>query len=506
MQLRFTEYGDFLAFNKPFGVRTHRVAENQFGFVEYLNEKLELDLKVVHRLDKETSGLILFAKTKEAAQKLSELFESRKIKKTYFLLTDRRVEQTQFAISSHIAKEGNQFVQFDDRPVNSHTLLTFVEKQGEFNLWKAEPESGKPHQIRLHAQKAGIPILGDREHGGSPHHRLALHAQRVQFTLNGEVRDISVETATFDNLFEDAWNARHGLFDIPSGESFRLCHREYENLRADIFGDRLWVYDYSGAGLSDDVLLQLKRFAEKHHLVPVIRRMLDRGAGVGGKENETLITTSEAPWVAQEEGIKYELRCDSGFSPGLFLDQRENRFWVRREAQDLKVLNLFSYTSGFSVAAALGGAAAVTTVDVSKKFLDWSKENFKLNHLEAEKHEFFAQDSMLFLKGSVKRNRLWDLIVCDPPSFGRSKDSVWKLEQNLPELAKLMWDCLAKDGRILFTCNLERKNKNEIQQLFTKNLKGARYHIEKLPQLSLDIESTDDQNNLMKGFLIRRLN
>ena len=76
MQLRYSEYDDFIVVNKGFGLRTHRVSDGQMGFVEFLSEKLNQNLFVVHRLDKETSGLMLFAKNKLAAQKISELFEA----------------------------------------------------------------------------------------------------------------------------------------------------------------------------------------------------------------------------------------------------------------------------------------------------------------------------------------------------------------------------------------------------------------------------------------------
>ncbi|MCC2679199.1 MAG: methyltransferase, partial [Pseudobdellovibrio sp.] len=189
---------------------------------------------------------------------------------------------------------------------------------------------------------------------------------------------------------------------------------------------------------------------------------------------------------------------------GLFLDQRENRQFVRQMAQGKKVLNLFSYTSGFSVQSALGGAEKVTTVDVSEKFLNWSRENFKLNNIKDSSHEFFAQDCMVFLKGSVKRNRTWDLIICDPPSFGRSKDSVWKIEKDLPALAELLLQCLSKGGSVLFTCNYEKKNRTEVIKLFCSKLQKNKFEISDLPMQSLDYEVTDEHANLLKGFLVTK--
>lgn len=511
MQLRFQEFDGFLAFDKPFGVRTHRVNEGQYGFCEYLTEKTNQELFVVHRLDKETSGLILFAQSAQTAQSLSELFKNHQIHKTYYFLTDKKNLSTEFKVTSHIEKQEHSFINNEALPDNSETDFEFVEESGSFYLWRAFPQTGKPHQIRLHAQKAGIPVLGDREHGGSPHFRLALHAHRVEFALNG--KNYSIECSIPDLVFpiQSCSDRISHLYTLTAHESYRLTHNELSTdesspLRMDIFADHLWVYDYSALEkkLPQDLEKELLCYSQKNNLKLTIRKMLDRGSGVGGLEKSTLQTNDDLAWQASEESVRYLLKTDSGFSPGLFLDQRENRLWVRYNSKNLKVLNLFCYTAGFSVNAALGGAQEVTSVDVSKKFLNWSKENFILNQLNPEKYEFFPQDSVLFLKGALKRQRTWDLIICDPPSFGRSKDSVWKLESDLPEFAQLMFKCLKPNGKILFTCNLEKKNRQEVIQLFTQNFKKEKFEISRMPMLCLDYELTDDYRNLMKGFILTK--
>jgi 23S rRNA (cytosine1962-C5)-methyltransferase len=500
MQLKYKEFDDFLVFNKPFGVRTHKVDENQFGFVEYLSEKLQRELWVVHRLDKGTSGLMLFATSKTAAAELRELFENHQIKKTYVFLTDKKHSEKKFTVTSFIEKQDQFFVNVEGKSPNSETQFEFVSEQGSYNLWKALPTTGKPHQIRLHAQKAGIPILGDSEHAGSLHHRLALHAEQIEFSWHGKSISAANTPPSMTSLFADCFYSRHSLFNINANESYRLIHKEHPELRADVFTDRLWVYDYSVKGLSEKTKDEIKTFAKQKRLKLIIRHMMDRGQGVGGLEKSTLESENSESWVAYEESVPYRLKTDSGFSPGLFLDQRENRLYVRRNSQNKKVLNLFSYTSGFSVNAALGGAEKVTTVDVSEKFLNWSRENFQLNDLNPTQHEFFCQDSVLFLKGAVKRSRKWDLIICDPPSFGRSKDSVWKIEKDLPFLAEQLLNCLEVNGEIIFTCNLEKKTRTEIIKLFCTNLKKFKYTIESLPMQSLDFEETDEFASLMKGF------
>jgi 23S rRNA (cytosine1962-C5)-methyltransferase len=481
-----------------------------------VSEFLDKKLFIVHRLDKETSGVVIAAKTKVAAAAIAELFEKHLVQKTYFFLTDQDSKQTEFTIKTHIAKVQNQFVNNPQLNPNSETHLQFIKNVGPYFLWKAKPTSGKPHQIRLHAEKAGIPLLGDSVHGGSAWFRLGLFATDLEFTLNNVHHHFSaalpthlksLDSSSLKNLFLDSYFNLHQLYKYAENESYRLVQNDDFQIRADVLGSYLWVYDYSEKGLSSDDVSKLQEFATEKRLHLIVRHMLDRGQGVGGLEKSTLLHQPEASsWVANEEGVPYQFRTDSGFSPGLFLDQRMNRHWVADSSHEKAVLNLFSYTSGFSVVAGLAHANKVTSVDASKKFLEWSKENFRLNHLSPEESEFFAQDCLVFLNGSKKRNRKWDLIICDPPSFGRSQDAVWKIERNIFELSELLWACLEKGGKILFTCNFEKWNRKELIQNFTKKLPHGSFLVERMPLFSLDFGETDEIKSLMKGFIITRTN
>lgn len=505
----------FICVFKPYSFRTHKVAEQQLGYVEVLSEKIGTPLWVVHRLDKETSGLMLFAKNKESAAALSQIFEEKEVYKKYYLLTDRNTDQKEFEISTFIEKVDSTYKNIPDKKPNSTTRFTFQKKIGKNNLWQAEPLTGKPHQIRLHAEKAGIPILGDHEHGGSDWFRLALHAAEVRFHFDKQDFHFQCDLpSSFKHdqgdltlLFQEHWQSAQQVFSsIPHQECFRLIHRCSLPLQADIYGEVLWVYWYRSPIPNENELNQINAFAESIQKKLIVRHMINRGTGVGGQEQVTLYPSPEAPpqWVAEENGVKYLLKQNSGFSPGLFLDQSENRKYVKSISENKKVLNLFSYTSGFSLTSALGGANAVTTVDASSSFLDWSKENFKLNHLDEKKYEFFCQDCLLFLSGSIKRNRKWDIIVCDPPSFGRTKTTIWKIEKDLPQLAEQMWNCLNDQGQILFTCNYEKWNLNEVITNFTKKIKKGSYVIHNLPSFRFDIELPDSYSNLTKGFMIQK--
>lgn len=492
----------------------HQVDDGQYGFVEALSQQLKIPLYIVHRLDKQTSGVVIIAKSKDSAANLSELFEKKLVKKTYYFLTDVHNLQTAFTVKTHIEKKQNHFVNVEGVPPNSETEFEYVKQVGPNYLWKAFPLSGKSHQIRLHATFSRIPILGDTEHQGKKWFRLALHAQQLQFLKDAKKIAIQAELppsfSLLENnetalLFHDSFFNKKQLFSFEKDECYRLIDNESSLLKCDVLGSKIWVYDYSLTGLPVEDLAKLEAFAAKENKSLLVRHMLDRGQGVGGLEKATLKSAeSEAAWTAKEELTSYNFRTDSGFSAGLFLDQRENRRWLSQYAQNKMVLNLFCYTAGFSVCAAQSKALQVTSVDVSKKFLEWSKENFKLNGLSSEQHEFFAQDVLLFLNGSIKRNRKWDLIVCDPPSFGRSKDSVWKIEKNIGELADLLWQCLQPNGKILFTSNYEGWSRSELIKKFTQKLPAGKFNMSRMPLLSLDYGETDDIHSSLKGFILTK--
>src|SRR5690606_34186735 len=136
---------------------------------------------------------------------------------------------------------------------------------------------------------------------------------------------------------------------------------------------------------------------------------------------------------------------------GLFLDQRERRLWVQEHSQGKSVLNLFAYTGGFSVAAALGGAIKTTTVDVGSRYIDWARQNFEINHLNLANHEFWSVDTLDFLQGAIKREHKFDIAICDPPSFGRSKRGIFKIEKDYALLLESISKVLAKKGILIFS-------------------------------------------------------
>lgn len=179
-------------------------------------------------------------------------------------------------------------------------------------------------------------------------------------------------------------------------------------------------------------------------------RTLYRRLGVGrvdGSEGGELLWGAEPPdvRVVQEHGMKLLVRVKVGQKTGLFLDQREHRRMVRGWSADRTVTNLFSYNGGFSVAAALGGARRVISVDQSAPALEDAKEIFRLNGIDPDKHGFEAADVFRWSGKPV------DLLICDPPSLARSRDEEKEAKRAYRDLhAKIA--PLAKEFLVTSSC------------------------------------------------------
>ena len=137
---------------------------------------------------------------------------------------------------------------------------------------------------------------------------------------------------------------------------------------------------------------------------------------------------------------------------GLFPEQAVN--WnllektIKESNRPLKVLNLFAYTGAASVVA-LSAGASVTHVDSSKGMVDWAKENVNINHLQDKPIRFLVDDCLKFVKREIRRGNKYDIILMDPPSFGRgSKNEVWTIEKNLYELVDACTELMNDDFKL----------------------------------------------------------
>ncbi|MCB9596615.1 MAG: class I SAM-dependent rRNA methyltransferase [Sandaracinaceae bacterium] len=208
----------------------------------------------------------------------------------------------------------------------------------------------------------------------------------------------------------------------PDTNAIRLVHGEGDRLGGvvcDRYGD-VAVLRLDGAGVApwrgvlvDAILAETRVDAL---LVKTGRRGETRVEVAHGHVPDALVEILE-------HGMRMPVDVHRGQKTGLFLDHRESRRTVRRVAEGMRVLNLYGYTGGFSIAAGLGGARKVETVDVAEGALELARQGWALNGLAPGLHETHAADVPQFLEAAREKKRAWDLIVSDPPSFAPNEAS-----------------------------------------------------------------------------------
>lgn len=158
-------------------------------------------------------------------------------------------------------------------------------------------------------------------------------------------------------------------------------------------------------------------------------------------------------FVVEEQGLKFKVNLTDYLDTGLFLDHRVLRKRVREEAKGKHILNLFAYTGSFSVYACAGGAFTTTTVDLSNTYLNWAKDNFKLNGFSVAKHQFVKADVKEWIKQTP--TRMYDLVILDPPTMSRSKMASTKFDIQLdhPELINNVLRHMKPGGTLYFSNN-----------------------------------------------------
>jgi 23S rRNA (cytosine1962-C5)-methyltransferase len=475
-----------LVVNKPAGMNTH--APSPFageGIYDWLRSREPhwARLAIIHRLDKETSGVMVFGKTTLANRSLTEQFTKRSVHKKYLLLTDRTLKRDELVAKSKIARAGERYVSgtvgelaethfkrvaADVRRLTSTSKLE-PPHVGCYQFIEAEPFTGRTHQIRVHAAENGFPILGDTLYGGSPFPRVCLHAAEITFQ-----HPLTAEKLTFRAPADFASDAREilrsALIDADQTDAFRLIHGASDGWPG-WYVERLGNYALS----QSDAPLTKQQHARLAQFAPQIRGVYHkimsrhvRGASTSEASPQP-VSGEPAPerFTIRENGIQFELSFTEGYSVGLFLDQRDNRrrlltghiaanFPLHNSALDTRhstLLNVFSYTCAFSVCAARAGAKT-TSLDLSKKYLEWGRRNFALNNLDPAAHDFIFGDAFDWMRRLAKKGRAFDVIVLDPPTFSQSKErGVFRVEKNFGELVATALPLLKPEGVLLASTN-----------------------------------------------------
>lgn len=291
-----------------------------------------------------------------------------------------------------------------------------------------------------------------------------------------------IDAEFFRRRIAEAYLDRISLLDLGETDSFRLVHGEGDGLPGvviDIYSGHAVLKLYS-AGLNSFRHLLLEGLKAS---IPGLKAIIGRDEigrddfeaddvrGVG----KVLFGSASEQISILERGVRFWVDPFRGQKTGFFLDQRENRFLIRRLSSGRRVLNCFSYTGGFSVNAALGGAEQVASVDSDGDAVDLARKNFELNGLSEKKHEFHTGDVFKYLAAAKESNRKFDLIVLDPPAFAKSQRTV---EAAIAGYASLNRQALAllEPGGLLATASCSARITPEV---FTAAVKEAAYKVGK---------------------------
>jgi 23S rRNA (cytosine1962-C5)-methyltransferase len=243
------------------------------------------------------------------------------------------------------------------------------------------------------------------------------------------------------------------IYDMDMPE-FPFCIDRYE--------DNLHIAEYKANHRMtdeehDDWLSQcMQVIAETLEVAPAQIYLKERRRLSRRTEQYEKVAGESKKVVVHEQGLKFQVNLTDYLDTGLFLDHRPLRDTFRAEAEGKNVLNLFAYTGAFSVYAAAGNAASVTTVDLSNTYMQWAAENMELNGLlDESKHRFIQSDVMDFLKKSDETEQ-YDLVFVDPPAFSNSKrmKGTWDTQRDHPAMLHLILKLLKPGGVIYFSNNL----------------------------------------------------
>ncbi len=304
------------------------------------------------------------------------------------------------------------------------------------------------------AESGTVAILSDRKGDKriasgiyDPQHAIPLRICRTQPPL-------TLDDSWLAQQLELAARLRTAVFDPSQTTGYRLVAGEGDNLPGlivDIY-DRTAVIKLDGG--APEAFYQPSGIAQWlcqfHHMQCVILRSRERG-----RQGETLVGElrgDDVPFI--ENGLTFSADVKHGQKTGFFLDQRDNRALIERVSRGRRVLNLFSFNGGFSVAAGRGGAAHVTSVDIAGPAIDAAQLNWDLNKLPVDLHQGVKADCFDFLETAATIREKWDVVICDPPSFAPNEKSREKALSAYGRLAQLSANVTQPNGLLaLASCS-----------------------------------------------------
>lgn len=313
---------------------------------------------------------------------------------------------------------------------------------------------------------------------------------------------VTFNQAFFEALFRQAKEKRSAYYQDELTTAFRLFNQEgdgFGGLTVDLYGD------YAVFSWYNSYVYQIRKVISEafRQVFPEVLGAYEKIRFKGLDYESAHVYGQEAPdfFTVLENGVLYQVFMNDGLMTGIFLDQHEVRgSLVDGLAMGKSLLNMFSYTAAFSVAAAMGGASQTTSVDLAKRSRELSQAHFQANGISTDNHRFIVMDVFEYFKYAKRKGLTYDVIVLDPPSFARNKKQTFSVAKDYHKLISQSLEILNPEGIIIASTNAANVSRQKFTEQIDKGFAGRSYQILNKYGLPADFayNKKDESSNYLK--------
>ena len=313
---------------------------------------------------------------------------------------------------------------------------------------------------------------------------------------------VTFNQAFFETLFRQAKEKRSAYYQDELTTAFRLFNQEgdgFGGLTVDLYGD------YAVFSWYNSYVYQIRQTISEafRQVFPEVLGAYEKIRFKGLDYESAHVYGQEAPdfFTVLENGVLYQVFMNDGLMTGIFLDQHEVRgSLVDGLAMGKSLLNMFSYTAAFSVAAAMGGASQTTSVDLAKRSRELSQAHFQANGISTDDHRFVVMDVFEYFKYAKRKGLTYDVIVLDPPSFARNKKQTFSVAKDYHKLISQSLEILNPEGIIIASTNAANVSRQKFTEQIDKGFAGRSYQILNKYGLPADFayNKKDESSNYLK--------
>ena len=313
---------------------------------------------------------------------------------------------------------------------------------------------------------------------------------------------VTFNQAFFETLFRQAKEKRKAYYQDELTTAFRLFNQEgdgFGGLTVDLYGD------YAVFSWYNSYVYQIRKVISEafRQVFPEVLGTYEKIRFKGLDYESAHVYGQEAPdfFTVLENGVLYQVFMNDGLMTGIFLDQHEVRgSLVDGLAMGKSLLNMFSYTAAFSVAAAMGGASQTTSVDLAKRSRELSQAHFQANGISTDDHRFIVMDVFEYFKYAKRKGLTYDVIVLDPPSFARNKKQTFSVAKDYHKLISQSLEILNPEGIIIASTNAANVSRQKFTEQIDKGFAGRSYQILNKYGLPADFayNKKDESSNYLK--------